>query len=67
MKKSYQLKNKYNNIVLLNFASPRAAFRYLKNKYQITFCNKTFIDFIDEWKLVEVNVFNNHTITFTKR
>ena len=35
MKKSYQLKNKYNNIVLLNFANPRAAFRYLKNKYQI--------------------------------
>ena len=34
MKKSYQLKNKYNNIVLLNFANPRAAFRYLKNKYQ---------------------------------
>jgi hypothetical protein len=64
--KTYQLRNKYNNVIVFGFPYPRAAFEHLKKAYEITFSDKTFIEYLDEWQLVEINDFGKYTNTYTQ-
>lgn len=50
--KTYQLKNRYNNIVVYGFNTPKAALHHLMKVYEIINTNKTFPEYLDEWQLI---------------
>ena len=52
MKNTYELKNRYNNIVVYGFYTRKAALHHLMKVYERINTDKTFPEYLDEWQLI---------------